>query len=370
MNGLLEGLRVIEVSAYVAAPFAGASLARLGAEVIRIEQLGGGIDIGRWPVLDGRSLYRQGLDQGKRSVALDLRSEPGRELVAQLICSGGERGGIVASNLGGRGCLTYENLRARRPDLVMVLLHGTPEGGSAVDYTVNAGLGFPYLTGPADGERPVNHVLPAWDLLAGALAATSILAAERKRRLTGEGALVELALSEVALGAVRSLGLLAEAALIEEPRGRHHNDLYGTYGRDFRTADGRDVMLCALTNRQWQCLTEVTGIVEEVARIEREHGVDLRDEGARFECRDQINALVEPWVAARTVAEVGAAFDAAGVLWGPYRTLKELVAERPEVVELELPAPELGADTEQVLRDELGLSRSAIAELRSQKVIG
>jgi 2-methylfumaryl-CoA isomerase len=365
---MLDGLRVVEVSAFVAAPFAGATLARLGAEVIRVEQLGGGIDARRWPVHDGRSLYRAGLDEGKRSVAVDLRSERGRELVADLLCGGAESGGIVVTNLGGRGCLTYENLRARRHDIVMVSITGTPDGRSAVDYTVNAELGFPYITGP-EGGRPVNHVLPAWDLLTGALAAASILGAERKRRLTGEGSLVELALSDVALSATRSLGFFAEAALVDEPRPRYENDLYGSYGRDFRTLDGRDVMVCALTPRQWGSLIEATGIADGVAALERERGVDLLDEGVRFECRHAISALVEPWVAARTLAEVAAAFDASGVLWGRYRTFKELVTDHPGVVTPARPTPELGADTEAVLLEDLGLNRRSIDELRAACVI-
>ncbi len=366
---MLEGLRAVEISAFVAAPFAGATLAALGAEVIRVEQLGGGIDARRWPIHEGRSLYRQGLDQKKRSVAIDLRSQRGRELVVQLICGGGDAGGIVVTNLADADWLAYDRLVALRPDLVMVAIRGTSKGRSAVDYTVNAGIGFPYVTGPPDWEGPVNHVLPAWDVITGALAATSVLAAERRRRLTGSGALVELALSDVALGVAGNLGLLSEAALIEEPRGRYGNDLYGSYGRDFRTCDGRDVMVCALTPRQWRALCDATGVAEGVAAIERAEGVDLGDEGERFRYRHKISALIEPWVAARTLDEVAEAFDAAGVLWGPYRTFKEVVADHPEAAALEDPPQQIGADTEDVLIEGLGLSSEAVAELRAEGVI-
>jgi 2-methylfumaryl-CoA isomerase len=105
IDGILNGLRVVEVSAFVAAPLAGASLAAMGADVIRVEQLGGGIDARRWPLHDGRSLYRAGLDQGKRSLAVDLRSEAGRELVVDLVAAGGEEGGLLitsGSRSGGR----------------------------------------------------------------------------------------------------------------------------------------------------------------------------------------------------------------------------------------------------------------------------
>ena len=145
---------MIEVSAFVAAPFAGATLAKLGADVIRVEQLGGGIDARRWPIHENRSLYRAGLDQGKRSVAIDLRSDRGRQLVAALICGGDDAGGIVVTNLPGRGCLTYEHLRQRRADLIMLWIRGTPDSGSTRSTTPsNAGVGFPYVTGPEGHER-------------------------------------------------------------------------------------------------------------------------------------------------------------------------------------------------------------------------
>ena len=90
VSGILEGLRVVEVSAFVAAPIAGATLASLGAEVIRVEQLGGGIDARRWPLYEGRSLYRAGLDRGKRSITLNLRSTRGQQLVAEIVARSGE----------------------------------------------------------------------------------------------------------------------------------------------------------------------------------------------------------------------------------------------------------------------------------------
>src|SRR5712691_7853043 len=122
--GVLSGLRVVEVSAFVAAPIAGATLAALGADVIRVEQLGGGIDAARWPMYAGRSLYRAGLHQGKRSVAVDLRSARGQALVSELIRGGGEAGGIVVTNLGRRGWIAYERLAEKRPDLIMVSISG------------------------------------------------------------------------------------------------------------------------------------------------------------------------------------------------------------------------------------------------------
>src|SRR5919201_1862476 len=326
-DGILTGLRVVEVSAYVAAPFAGALLAGLGAEVIRIEQRGGGIDAQRWPIHDGRSLYRSGLDQGKRSVAIDLRSETGQKLAADLICAEGDNAGLVITNLPAQGWLDYRALAARRCDLVMVVIMGLPGGGTAVDYTINAGVGFPWITGPEHWSHPVNHVLPAWDVASGILATTALLAAERHRRLTGEGQLAKIALSDVALAVANHLGYLGEARLIEEPRRRYGNYIYGTFGRDFQTSDGRYVMICALTPRQWRSLGEATGLSESFQELAQSVHAQLELEGERFRHREAISEVLEPWVAQRTLSEIAVILDAHGVLWGPYRTLKQLAEE-------------------------------------------
>jgi 2-methylfumaryl-CoA isomerase len=382
-GALLSGLRVVEVSAFVAAPLAGATLASLGAEVIRVEQRGGGVDARRWPLHDGRSLFRAGLDRGKRSVTLDLRSPRGQAIVAELVSAPGDDSGILVTNLDASGWMAYEQLAARRPDLIMVVIAGTPDGRTAVDYTVNAGLGFPWITGPEGSPGPVNHVLPAWDVATGLLAATGILAAERHRRRTGEGQLVELALSDVGLTIAGHLGLLAEAALTSEPRGRFGNDLFGSYGRDFRTRDEHAIMVLALTPRQWRALGRATGLEPAFGLVEAAHGVDLSDDGARFVHRAEISTLIERWVGAHDLDEVCARFDEHGVLWGLYRTFKELLRDEPRATDPPASAlrfsshaapvtrsPErIGADTDRVLGELLGLSPAALDELRASGTI-
>ncbi len=136
--GILAGLRVVEISAFVAAPLGGATLAAMGADVIRVDPPGGGVDIGRWPLHRGRSIYWAGLNQGKRSVCIDMRSESGQKKIAQLITAPGEGGGIFLTNLPAKGWSSYDELKKLRPDLVMVLISGRRDGGIAVDYTVNA----------------------------------------------------------------------------------------------------------------------------------------------------------------------------------------------------------------------------------------
>jgi 2-methylfumaryl-CoA isomerase len=326
---ILAGLRVIELSSFVAAPLGGATLAALGADVIRIDPPGSGLDINRWPVHHGRSIYWAGLNQGKRSVTIDTRSEAGRRLVSRLIAASGEAGGIVLTNLPVRGWNSYRELSKARPDLIMVVITGDPDGRPAVDYTVNAAVGFPWLTGPEGYDGPVNHVLPAWDGMAGFLAAFAILAAERHRRMHGEGQLVELSLSDVAMAVTGHLGLIGEAILEPEPRGRFGNDVYGTLGRDFGTRDARRVMVLALTPRHWDGLGAATGLSREFSALESRVGADFRKEGERWTHRKQLCELLESWFAERELADVRKALDQHGVLWGPYQTVKQMVAEDP-----------------------------------------
>ena len=196
-GAILGGLRIVEAAAFVAAPLGGMTLAQMGADVIRIDALGGGLDHRRWPVTeDGTSLFWCGLNKHKRSVALDLAAPEGREIAMALICAPGSDAGMLLTNFPPRGWLAHEALRERRTDLIQLTLQGDRHGGSAVDYTVNARVGVPFITGPQEGAEAVNHVLPAWDLITGQMVAVGLLAAERHRRRTGAGQHVKLALED------------------------------------------------------------------------------------------------------------------------------------------------------------------------------
>lgn len=97
--GPLSGLRIVEVSSFVAAPLCGLTLSQLGAEVIRIDPIGGASDYNRWPVTDkGESIYWTGLNKGKRSLSVDMRAERGQELIRRLVTAPGPGGGILVTN--------------------------------------------------------------------------------------------------------------------------------------------------------------------------------------------------------------------------------------------------------------------------------
>jgi 2-methylfumaryl-CoA isomerase len=396
-DGILAGLRLVEGSAYVAAPLGGMTLAQLGADVIRFDQIGGGLDASRWPLAaDGQSLFWAGLNKGKRSLQVDLHGPEGRELVAELIA----RAGMFLTNFPARGWLAYEGLKARREDLIMVALAGNPDGTSEVDYTVNPATGFPWATGPRNLAVPLNSVLPAWDVATGTLATVGLLAADRHRGLTGEGTLIRLALSDVAFAMVGNLGRIAEAQLGGRDQPKDGNYLYGAFGHDFQTGDGRRVMVVALTPRQWRALQDVTEIDEACRSIEEATGHDLSTETGRFEARDLIAALLRPWFAARDLSAIRAAFAGTSVSWGPYQTFSQLVEEDPRAstanpmfAEVEHPgvgrylmpgsplrfsavervpvrrAPLLGEHTEEILADVLGLGAGEIGRLHDAGVV-
>ena len=324
----LAGLRVVEVSSFVAAPTAGLTLRQLGAEVIRIDPVGGAADTTRWPLSEqGRSLYWAGLNRGKASVELDLASEEGQAAIAELVCAPGDGGGVLISNLHGKAWLSDDALRARRADLIHVQVLGRSDGAPAVDYVVNAASGLPHATGPEDLQTPVNHVLPAWDLLCGMHAATAVLAALHRRREQGVGAHVTVSLEDVATSTLTTLGMLAEAHQTGVARPRVGNAVYGSFGSDFVLADGAVVMVAAITNRQWRELLEVTGCAGDMAELEARLGTDLGDEGERWRHRRDVVALMQPWFAARELNGVTEALRATHILWSPFRELTDLAAD-------------------------------------------
>ena len=397
MTGPLQGMRVIESSAFVAAPLAGMTLAQMGADVIRVDRLQGGLDAARWPVTaNGESLFWAGMNKGKRSIAVDLARPEGVELVAELVTAPGPDAGLFLTNLRGKGPLDYPALQARRADLIMVSLIGTRRGEPAVDYTINPGLGFPLATGPAGMTAPVGHVLPAWDCITGQMLVNTLLAAERHRLRTGAGQLAELALKDVAAAMLGNLGIIGEVTVNGVDRARYGNALYGAYGQDFLCKDGQRLMVVGLTDRQWRGLVKLTGIG---TALEAE-GLKLDGEGDRWRARDQITAYLAPWFAARPLAEVAGLFDAAGLTWGPYRSFAGAVAEDPDLSAenpmfnlIEQPgigaylapgspvawsgfdraavaaAPRLGQHSEAVLADVLGLGSGQIGALFDKGIV-
>jgi len=395
-HALLTSVRVIESSAFVAAPLAGLTLAQFGADVIRIDPIGGGMDYGRLPVMPGgRSLYWTGLNKSKRSLAVDLRRPEGRELIQELAAATG----VLLTNIP-TSWLSHAVLAKRRPDVITCTISGNADGSTAVDYTVNCATGYPAITGGGSLDAPVNNVVPAWDFACGYQAAFAVLAAFENRRRTGEGAELKIALSDVAFCALSHLGLLAEVELLGRERESIGNDIYGAFGRDFATADGRRIMIAAISAGQWQALVEACDAAATLAQLESSLGLAFRKEADRYAARDSIARVIASWCAARPLAEITRVFDQHRVCWGLYRTVGDLLANDPRVsaaaevfepietagVGRHLaagtpvrigarprgairPAPLVGQHTDEVLQDVLGLDSAAVGRLHDARIV-
>ena len=275
-----------------------------------------------------------------------------------------------------------------RPDLIHVEVSGRADGGTGVDYTVNAAIGFPLVTGPAELSTPVNHVLPAWDVSCGIYVALAVATALRHRDATGQGQAISIPLENVALATAGNLSLLTEAMVNGESRQRIGNAVYGTYGQDFASSDGVAFMVVALTDRHFRDLADLTGTTESVAALAQSLGADFSDEGERYAHRGALGALFGEWFAGHTGEQITAVLSGTSVLWERYRTFAETAADErvtanPMFTELDqprvgrylaaglpisidgayppaVPAPALGDDTAAVLGEWLSLSAEDI----------
>jgi 2-methylfumaryl-CoA isomerase len=401
--GLLSGVRVVEGASFIAGPYCTLLLSQLGAEIIRFDAIGGGPDFHRWPLSpSGDSFYWEGLNKGKKSVSLNLATAEGRELAVALVTAEGKDGGIFVTNYPETSFLSHDRLCKLRPDLVTARILGRADGTSAVDYTVNCTTGLPFMTGPQGSDRtPINHVLPAWDLLAGSIAAVSVLASIEYRRQTGSGQHIRIPLSDVAAATLGNLGHIAEVATSGKDRLKFGNNLFGGFGRDFACADGKRVMIVALTARQWSALVTALDLEPAVLALEAELGVSFaEDEGLRFLHRDRVDTIVERAVARYELPTLSERFNSLGVCFGVYRTVHEALTDDPQFVQRNpifsnvvhpsgfayptpgfpatlssqprckpLPAPMLGEDTEEILTSSLRLPDVVLRDLHDRGII-
>ena len=401
MNNILSGLRVIESSAFVAVPMAGMTLSQMGAEVIRFDRLEGGLDARRMPYSpSGTSLFWSGMNKGKKSIAVDMKSPKGKELISNLVTAPGKDAGLFLTNLKVRGWLDYETLSKLRSDIIIVTLTGDRHGRPQVDYTVNPALGIPDITGHEGSADPVANAIPAWDMIAGNMCVSSLLAAERYRLRHGVGQDVEIALKDVAAAAIGHLGMIADATLNSDDRTKAGNALYGAYGKDFLCADGNRVMIIGLTSRQWSGIVKATDTSEQFKKLEIENNINLQDESIRWQWRHSITEIIEPWFKIRAVEDFADDFDKTGLTWSVFRSVKEALNVDPDLTEDNplfkkilqpdageflvprhpanfskvensdaTPAPALGEHTEEVLGDVLNLSDLEIANLFDDGVV-
>ena len=403
MYDILSGLKIIEVSSFVASPTAGLYCAQFGAEVVRIDHTAGGLDYDRYMMTaDGRSLSWENLNRAKKSVALDLQSDEGRELAAELVRATGQ----MITNLPLNSFLSHTKLAEGRADLVSVRIMGWHDGRQAMDFTVNAASGYPLMTGPEEWDAanapPVNQVLPAWDFITGAYCAFALLAGLRHRDATGQGIEMRVPLGDVAIGTMANAGAMAEMLYRGGDRERLGNAIWGAFGRDFVSRDGKRFMVAALTPKQWKATVEAFGLSAEVATLEAQLGVSfIASDHHRFVNRHQLFDLFQQAASQFDYADLAIRLTKAGATFDRYRTMfeaandPELVADNPlfgpspinpsgfsypatrsfanipeQAVGDPKPAPYLGEHSAEILTERLGLSSGQIATLIDRGVVG
>lgn len=402
MYDLLSGLTIVEVSSFVASPTAGLYCGQFGAEVIRIDHVAGGLDYDRYMLTrEGRSLSWENLNRAKKSLALDLRSPEGRELAVALAAEAGQ----MITNLPVNSFMSHAAVAAQRPDLVSVRIMGWHDGRQAMDFTVNAASGYPLMTGPEEWDPntapPVNQLMPAWDFITGAYCAFTLLAGLRHRDRTGEGSELRVPLGDVAMGTVANSGAMAEMLYRGADRERIGNAIWGAFGRDFRSRDGKRFMVAALTPKQWAGLVEAFGVDAGITAMEQELGVSFADsDHNRFVHRHALFDLFQRTADGIDYDDLAARLAKAGATFERYRTMHEaandpvLVADNPlfgpspanpsgfaypaprsfahvlgRAPANPAPAPYLGEHSEDVLATHLKLSSGEIARLIDRGVV-
>jgi len=396
MYELLRGLSIVEASSFVASPTAGLYCAQMGAEVIRVDHKTGGLDYDRYMLTrEGRSLAWENLNRAKKSVALDLQSAEGREL---LVALASEAGNLI-TNLPEQSFLSHAAVAQARPDLVSLRIMGWHDGRQAMDFTVNAASGYPLMCGPENWDEadppPVNQVLPAWDFITGAYGAFALVSGIRHREQTGKGSELRLPLGDVAIGTMANSGAMAEMLYRGGNRERLGNAIWGAFGRDFVSRDGQRFMVAALTSKQWAGLVEAFGIVAEIAALEDELNVRFASgDTPRFANRERLFALFQAAADRMTWSELERRLAAETCTYERYRTMHEAASDPALVANNPLfgpspanpsgfaypatrsfanipgeergdprPAPLLGEHTEDVLAEKIGLSSGQIAAL-------
>jgi crotonobetainyl-CoA:carnitine CoA-transferase CaiB-like acyl-CoA transferase len=347
----------------LAGPYATMTLADLGADVVKVEHPAGGDETRTWgpPFAGGESAYFLSVNRGKRSVALDLKDPEGRDLALELCV----RADVVIENFRPGGAarlgLDYETVRARRRDIVYCSISGfgarEPRDRAGYDFTVQAESGLMSITGDPAGE-PAKVGVAIVDVLTGLNAATAVLAALRRRDLTGEGDLVEVSLLDSAFAAL--VNVAANALLTGEESQRYGNAHPSIVPyQPFRAADGW-IAVAAANDGLYSKLCSAIGR-SDLAVDER-----YATNEARVLNREALIAELQIVFADRSTEDWEHLLLAAGVPAGKIRGAPFELANAP--VGASTPPPLLGQHTAEVL-GELGVDERRLAALERRGVI-
>ncbi|WP_214401459.1 CaiB/BaiF CoA transferase family protein [Pseudonocardia lacus] len=391
---VLDGIRVVDLGRFIAGPYCAALLADLGADVIRVERVGGGED--RWvaPVTeDGVGATFLQCNRGKRCLTLDVVAPRGRAVVERLV----RTADVVVANLPPKTLTTmgldHASLKAIKPDIILTTVNAFGSGGDwsnkvGFDGLAQAASGNMHLTGP-EGS-PSRAWVPYVDFSTAALAALSTLAALMHRERTGEGQLVEAALLRTAL--TWNSGTLIEEAMLGLDRVTSHNRGQTAGPVDVhRSRDGW--VMCFVVGRsqfaRWATMIGRPDLVDDDR---------FTDDLARGENGAALSAYMGAWCADRTTEQCLSEMERHKVPGGPVLSPRQ-VLDLPHVDQIgvfepvEYPtaatpvplarfptvlsaspgvirgrAPQLGEHTDEVLA-ELGYGVDEVSALREARIV-
>jgi formyl-CoA transferase len=320
----LDGVRVIEVGQFYFAPYCSLLMARLGADVIKVEAPEGD-PYRRLPSADagGTSLQFTMLNSGKRGIRLNLKSAEGRDVLLRLA----ESADVLVQNLAPgameRFGLGYDVLHERNPRLIVASgtgfgSFGPLAGEPAMDLTIQARTAVMSTTGFMDGP-PVRTGPSVVDFVGGTHMAAGVMAALYQREHTGVGQHVEVALQDAILPSLTSniAGAITSGGLMPDRTGNRHGGLSVVPYNAYRTTDGWATILCP-TQGHWERLCDV---MEDPA-ADNPRFATMADRCAHHE---EVDRIVERWTSTRTKNEVAAALSAANIVTAPVVSLTELI---------------------------------------------
>lgn len=393
--GALAGVRIIEMGQLIAGPFCGKTLGDFGADVIKIEAPGSGDPLRNWRLLqDGTSVWWQVQSRNKRSIALDLRSAEGQEIVRKLI---GDADVLIENfrpgTLEGWG-LGWDDLRERNPGLVMLRISGYGQTGPYRDLpgfgVIGEAMGgLRHLTGEP-GRVPVRVGVSIGDTLAALHGAIGVLTALYHRKVNGgQGQVIDVALHEAVFNVMESL--IPEYSAFGAVRDAAGSALPGIAPSNaYQCADGY-VLVAGNGDSIFRRLMETIG------RPDLASAPDLQSNAGRVARVQELDAAIGDWTCTRPMAEVLAVLGAAKVPAGKVYTAKDIhedphyrerdmilaqqtrdghTVDVPGIVpklsgtpgSIRSSAPRLGDDTDAVLR-EAGLTDTQIAVLREKGIV-
>jgi len=396
-TGPLQGIRVIETGQLLAGPFCGQLLADFGAEVIKLEAPGAGDPLREWgrERAGGKALWFPIVGRNKKSVTLDLRQKEGQAIAAKLI----DGADILLENFRPgtmeKWGFAYETLAARNPRLIMVRVSGFGQTGP---YAGRAGFGavgeamggLRYVVGTPDAP-PSRVGISIGDTLAATYAALGAVMALHARTRTGRGQVVDSAIYEAVLAMMESL--ITEYQQAGYIRERTGPILPGIAPSNvYPTADGLMMIIAANQDTVFRRLA--TAMQREDLATDPRYATHI----ARGERQAELDALISAWSATLDAATLEALLEESGVPAGRIFRAPEILADphvqaRNAIVRVlhedygelamqnvvprlsDTPgavrhaAPALGADTEQILRDVLGMDNEAQNALRDRRVI-